>query len=71
MGFLPQCVFCGEEVDPRRAGTYYKAKGWIENRGSVGGGNAIELKEMLGEYAHKICIAEKKVTHTEVQESLF
>lgn len=71
MGFLPSCTFCGTEVDPRKTGTYYKVRGWLEYRGAAGGGNNVEMKEMLGEYAHKFCMEEMKMKDKSVQESLF
>lgn len=52
---LSFCTFCARPIDPDRAATYRRIRGW-EKRRSGGGANAITLREETGEYAHTSCI---------------
>jgi hypothetical protein len=68
MGF--SCSFCGESVEPGARTTLQKVAGWEKKR-SQGGANQIILRESLPEYAHNVCVEERKLGIHPNQAHLF
>jgi hypothetical protein len=67
---MPVCQFCGNELDPRVAGTYKRVEGWVENR-TAGGANAVTFRRDLGEYAHRFCVEQKRMAISVDQQTMF
>jgi hypothetical protein len=70
-GDLPECVFCGQTLDPRIPGTYKRVEGWVENRGGTGGANAVAFRRDLGEFAHRFCVEQRKMSISADQQAMF
>lgn len=54
------CPFCEEPVKPGAKSTFQRVQGWEKPR-SQGGANQITLREPLPEFAHGLCIDERKL----------
>lgn len=53
------CAFCEEPVLPNDRQTLQKVTGWEKKR-RQGGANQIILRETLPEYAHSLCVDDRK-----------
>jgi hypothetical protein len=56
-----RCDGCGEEVDPRAAGTFREVTGWVQAR-KGGGAHAIKGQKPTGRFACRWC-AERQFDH--------
>ncbi len=53
------CAFCEEPVIPNGLQTLQKVTGWEKKR-RQGGANQIILRKTLAEYAHAMCVDDRK-----------
>ncbi|KKL88663.1 hypothetical protein LCGC14_1922440 [marine sediment metagenome] len=53
------CAFCDEPVVPNDRFTLQKVTGWEKKR-RQGGANQIILREILPEYAHNVCVDDRR-----------
>ena len=64
------CTFCEEPVIPNGNQTLQKVTGW-ERKRRQGGANQIILRETLTEYAHSMCVEDRKHGIHQDQGSFF
>ena len=50
----PYCAYCGDPVS--LAVGYQRATGWVRARRSMGGTNALRVRELRDEFACSVCI---------------
>ncbi len=64
------CVFCEEPLLPGDRQTLQKVTGWEKKR-RQGGANQIILRKTLAEYAHALCVDDRKHGIHQDQGSFF
>ena len=51
----PHCTYCNKTLDPTASNVYRLVQGWERNRGN-GGVHPIKDRELLGSFAHALCL---------------
>lgn len=52
----PHCCYCMKTLNPSASDVYRKVTGWERNRGTGQGVHPIKDRELLGHFAHALCL---------------